>query len=128
MKNLCPFLLLLIVAVLAGCGPSEEAAAPAAADPLLGVWKRQSYPYGTIEVKADSVKFAVGEGLPEAPQFMAFRRSDDCPYASDTPNAAGAREYLVLPSTENCEAFALSGDTLIMYYPPGEEGVDYVRQ
>lgn len=134
MNKLRPFVLVLIVTVLAGCGPNggeAPAFSPAESakqDPLLGVWKRQSYPFGTIEIKPDSVKFVAGEGLAEPPRFLAYRRSDTCPYADTPLTASATTRYLVMSATKNCEGYYLNGDTLTMLYPPGGEGVVYVRE
>lgn len=137
MENARPLLLLIIAVVLTGCGPSGTETEPpsavpetphAEADPLFGTWRRQSYPNGRIQVKPDSVKFAVGEGLAEPARFQSYRTTDTCPFVRAAPPPPTGAQYLVTPDNESCSAFTLSGDTLIMYYPPGNEAVVYIRE
>ncbi|WP_116107215.1 hypothetical protein [Lewinella sp. IMCC34191] len=132
-----PILLLIIAAVLATCGaPGSETVplsdvpetVPVEADPLFGTWRRLSYPHGSIQVKPDSLKFAVGEGLAEPARFQAYRVTDTCPFVRAVPPRPTGVQYLVTPDNESCSAFTLSGDTLMMYYPPGNEAVTYVRE
>ena len=70
-----------------------------------------------------------GEGLAEAPVFQAYHLSDGCPYGSEVAvGSAAAVRYLVTPSSEACTPFGLGGDTLMLYYPPGDQGVIYTRR
>ena len=108
--------------------PNEPVANSAATAPfsIAQSYRRLSYPYGTIEITPDSVKFVEGEGMAEPPRFLAYRLADRCPYTEEEPPAG--RRYLVLPRPGSCEAFDLRGDTLLMYYPPGDATVAYLRQ
>ena len=120
--------LLAAVVWAASCGDHAGSSGGSTGHPaeMVGTFQRLSYPYGTIEITPDSVKFVAGEGLAEPPQFMAYRLSDRCPYAHQS--APLQSQYLVMPGSENCEAFTLQDDTLRMFYPPGGEEVVYVKQ
>lgn len=94
---------------------------------LQGEWKRQSYPYGTIEFSGSRVKFVSGEGAPEPPQFKSFDIALECP-DSDGASAAYSFDIALTTGSGNCDRIDLSKDALTIYFAGSSSGVVYYRE
>ena len=95
---------------------------------LEGTWKRQSYPYGTIEFDGDRVKFTPGEGVAEFPDFTDYTLADNCPDIAQVRAAPTEFDFVVVHDGENCDAIRLDGDEVTIYYAGSTEGVEYARE
>ena len=93
---------------------------------LQGKWKRTTYPFGTIEVKAKTIKFTAGEGATEPAKFENFSFSKTCPFNDNTTKDL-QRNYMVLEDKRICSPFLIKADTLFMIYSKNKAGIPYVR-
>ncbi|PPK87361.1 hypothetical protein CLV84_0301 [Neolewinella xylanilytica] len=123
---------LLVACTSQPAGPAPETSGAdrldAAQGLLQGKWKRQSYPYGTIEFGEQRVKFTTGEGLAEPPAFVAWELVDACPDATAVGVPPTEYDFVLVHGNENCDAIKLSVDEFTIYYAGSEEGVIYVRE
>ena len=108
--------------------PEVDAESPTAEVYLLtlqGVWKRTTYPYGTIEVKNKTIKFNTGEGAAEPAKFQNFSFSKTCPFDENSKDLQ--QNYIILEDKNLCNAFLIKADTLFIKYSKYQEGIPYLR-
>ncbi len=89
---------------------------------LQGIWKRQSYPYGTIEFKNNQVKFEAGEGSANPAAFKNFEIGEDCKGFTDFKNS-----FSVITEEGNCNTLRLDRDSFQIFFDAGTSGVTYKK-
>lgn len=82
---------------------------------LQGTWKRQSYPFGTIEFKKNQVKFTEGEGSSQPPEFKNFDLIENC---NSTINSIPKKlyDFGLVTDSKDCNAIKLTGNTFNIYF------------
>ncbi len=93
---------------------------------LQGSWKRQSYPYGTIEFKNNQVRFNTGEGSAELPQFIKFELVKNCPNSKTNINV-NDYDFYVFTENRHCDAIKFNLNSFEILFSGNKENILYKK-